>query len=251
VAGWAKNEAQRARDAWWRGDRYSGRVGRHAMPVGGKSLTGDVLRLAAGRLTGLALLAAPAPAVGWTPGALFAPCTGDCSVAIYAGIYVENSMSELLSSSPQTPFTWEYGSDDHLVATAVSREVAQFWNHWTLEPEVGIGQRFGRQSATELWGAFFFRYHGFPWDKQILTTAALSTGLNWASEVTYVEEERAQDGTGSQWMHFFAPEITFAHPSRPNVELLLRFHHRSGVFGLVSDAWGGAQYATVGVRVRF
>ena len=45
---------------------------------------------------------------------------------------------------------------------------------------------------------------------------------------------------------FFAPEITFALPSRPNVELLLRFHHRSGVFGLVSDAWGGAQYATVG-----
>ena len=27
-------------------------------------------------------------------------------------------------------------------------------------------------------------------------------------------------------------------------------HHRSGVFGLVSDAWGGAQYATVGLRVR-
>ena len=52
-------------------------------------------------------------------------------------------------------------------------------------------------------------------------------------------------------MHFFSPEITFAAPSRPNVELVLRFHHRSGVFGLVSDAWGGAQYASVGLRVRF
>ena len=31
----------------------------------------------------------------------------------------------------------------------------------------------------------------------------------------------------------------------------MRFHHRSGVFGLVSDAWGGAQYATVGLRVFF
>jgi hypothetical protein len=52
-------------------------------------------------------------------------------------------------------------------------------------------------------------------------------------------------------MHFFSPEITLALPDRPEVELLLRLHHRSGVFGLVSDAWGGAQYATIGLRWRF
>ena len=85
----------------------------------------------------------------------------------------------------------------------------------------------------------------------MLTTFAISTGLNWASDVTDVEQDRANDGEGSRWMHFFSPEFTFALPSRPNTELLLRFHHRSGVFGVVSDAWGGAQYATVGVRVRF
>jgi hypothetical protein len=138
-----------------------------------------------------------------------------------------------------------------MVATAVSREALSFWQHWTLEPEAGVAQRFGRQDATEVWGAVFFRYHGFPWDRVVLTTAALSTGLNWASEVTDVEQDRANDDEGSRWMHFFAPEITFAAPSRPNVELLIRFHHRSGVFGLVSDAWGGAQYLTAGVRVRF
>ena len=43
------------------------------------------------------------------------------------------------------------------------------------EPEVGIGQRFGQQSATELWGALFLRYHGFPWDKWIVTTLAWRT----------------------------------------------------------------------------
>jgi len=85
----------------------------------------------------------------------------------------------------------------------------------------------------------------------VLTTFALSTGLNWASEVTDIEAERAHDGQGSQLMHYFAPELTFAAPSNPNLELVLRMHHRSGVFGLVSDAWGGAQYATVGLRVRF
>jgi hypothetical protein len=198
-----------------------------------------VLALAAGR------------ASAWTPADLFKPCGGDCGAAIYAGTYVEDSMSDLLLTSPQSPTHWDYGDNDHIVATAVSREVLRFWKRWTLEPEAGIARRFGRQEATELWGGAFFRYRGFPWDDIVLTTAAVSTGLNWATEVTTVEKDRADDDVGSQWMHFFAPEITFAAPSRPNVELLIRFHHRSGVFGLVSDAQGGAQYLTAGIRVRF
>jgi hypothetical protein len=187
----------------------------------------------------------------WTPGDLFAPCEGDCGTAIYAGVYVEDSMTDLLVSEPKPPTNWDYGENDRIVATAVSREVLRFWRRWTLEPEAGIAQRFGQQSATEVWGAVYFRYHGFPWDDVVLTTAALSTGLNWATEVTDVEQGRAKDEVGSQWMHFFSPEITFAAPSRPNVELLIRFHHRSGAWGLISDAWGGAQYLTAGVRVRF
>lgn len=196
-------------------------------------------------------LAAGDAAQAWEPSDLFAPCDGACGVAVYAGTYVEDSLGDdiILSGSP--PGSWTLAEEDHLVATSVSRQVAHFWRHWTLEPEVGIGQRYGREAATEVWGAFYFRYSGFPWDRYLVTTAALSTGLNWASEVTGVEQERARDGEGSQLMHFFSPEVTFAAPSRPNVELVFRFHHRSGVFGLVSDAWGGAQYAAVGLRVRF
>jgi hypothetical protein len=204
-----------------------------------------------GALLAVALGLAADPAVAWEPSALLAPCRGDCAVAVYAGPYVEDSMGEVLVVSPSPPVNWTYEPDDRLVATAFSRRAAEFGRHFTLEPEIGIGQRFGRQSATEVWGALFLRYHGFPWNGIVLTTAAVSTGLNWASSVTEIEEERARDGEGSRVMHFFAPEITFALPSRPDVELLLRFHHRSGVFGLVSDAWGGAQYATLGLRVHF
>jgi hypothetical protein len=201
-------------------------------------------------LVAVALLLTPVRSAAWTPDALFGPCDGKCATAVYLGTYVEDSMSDL-STSGQPPTSWDYGEGDHFVGTALSREVAEFWRHWTVEPEVGVGQRFGRQSATELWGAFYFRYHGFPWDHVVLTTAALSTGINWASEVTEVEQDRARDDEGSQLMHYFSPEITFALPSNPNTELLFRVHHRSGVFGLVSDAWGGAQYASVGLRFRF
>jgi hypothetical protein len=178
------------------------------------------------------------------------PCADNCGTAIYGGWYVDNSMGQVLVTSPETPFTWDY-EDDYLIATTVSRRIATLWSRVDVEPEAGIGQRWGKQDATEIWGAFFFRYRGFPWDRYVVTTAAISTGFNWASDITDKEVDRAKDGKGSQLMHFFSPEITFAAPRYPQYELLFRFHHRSGIFGLVSDAWGGAQYGTVGLRWRF
>jgi hypothetical protein len=137
------------------------------------------------------------------------------------------------------------------VAAALSRRLGRFGCCWNLEPEVGIGQRSGAQDETEVWAAVFLRYSGFPWDHLVVTTAAISTGVNYATGISEVERERAQDDTGSRWMHFFSPEITFALPRRPDVELLFRFHHRSGVYGLFNDAGGGSQYGTFGLRLRF
>lgn len=193
----------------------------------------------------------PDMAAAWQPGELIAPCEGDCGIAVYAGRYVEDSLGNDILLSPSPPWAWDHDPGDRLIAVSFSRQAAQFWSRWTLEPEIGIGRRSGRQSATELWGAFYFRYSGFRWDRYLVTTVAFSTGLNWASTVTEVERERAKDGDGSRLMHFFSPEVTIAAPSRPNLELVFRFHHRSGVFGLVSDAWGGAQYSSVGLRLRF
>lgn len=199
------------------------------------------------------VLAAASPATGgdwieWRPWR--GPCAGDCATAVYAGWYVDNSMGQVLVTGPETPFTWDYDGD-YLVATALSRRVATLWGHVDVEPEVGLGQRWGEQDQTEVWAAFFFRWRGFPWDSHLVTTAAVSTGVNLASSVSEKEKDRAKDGEGDALMHFFAPEITFALPQAPQYELLFRFHHRSGVFGVISDAWGGAQYGTIGIRIRF
>lgn len=205
-----------------------------------------------GLALGALMLAAP-PAFAWTPSNLIEPCDGDCAVSIYGGTFVEDSLAKILITRIDLPSNWDYASDDHLIATAISREAGWFWDgRLSLEPELGIGQRFGRQEATELWGGLFLRYHGFPWDGVVRTTVAISTGLNWASEKTAVERDRNQnDNEGSHWLHFLAPEVTFSLPSRPDVELMFRMHHRSGIFGLINGASGGAQYATVGLRLRF
>lgn len=192
----------------------------------------------------------PASGGAWSPRELVAPCAGDCAVAIYTGRYVEDSMNDVLLVDPKPPTSWTY-DDDRIVALAVSREAGSFAGHLFLEPELGIAQRFGAQDEIELWGALFFRYRGFPWDRWVTTSVALSTGWNYATGVSESEKDRNQNDEGSRWLHFFSPEVTFALPQRPDMELMFRFHHRSGIFGLINGAQGGSQYGTVGIRVRF
>lgn len=185
---------------------------------------------------------------GWR---LFSPCEDNCAVSVLAGPFVDESMADVLYKAPEVPFTWDYRSDDWLVGVAVSRHAATMFGQIDLEPEIGIARRLGRQNETEVWAALYARYRGFPWDEVVTTTAALSTGFSYATDVSEVEIDRAGEGEADRLLHYFSPEITFALPRRPDLELVFRFHHRSGVFGIVSDARGGAHYGTVGIRFRF
>ena len=134
------------------------------------------------------------------------PATATARSPIYGGNYVENSLGQVLVTSPELPIELELRHRrPHRRDRGLADDAPGSGTHWTLEPEVGMAQRFGRQDATEVWGAFFFRYHGFPWDHRVLTTFAVSTGLNWASEVTDVEQDRANDGKGSQLHALFRP----------------------------------------------
>ncbi len=185
---------------------------------------------------------------GWR---LFSPCANNCAIAVYGGAFVQDSMADLLFKDPKPPFAWDYRSDDVLLAVSASRHAATLAGRIDVEPEIGFAHRFGRQDESEVWAAVYGRWRGFPWDHVVTTTFAASTGLNYAFSITEVERYRAAPADGERLLHFFSPEITLALPSRPEVELLFRFHHRSGVFGVLSDTRGGAHYGTVGLRVRF
>lgn len=198
----------------------------------------------------VAIVAAVGSAVAWTPSELVEPCRGDCAVAVYSGRQLLDGLEEVLLTQPQFPTGWSY-DDEQFVGVALSRRAGTVLSRVDLEPELGFGQRFGVQDEWEAWGALYFRYRGFPWDDFLTTTVALSTGLNYASDVSEIESEKARRGNGDRVMHFFSPEVTFALPRYPDTELLFRIHHRSGVFGLVSEAFGGMQYATFGLRVRY
>lgn len=150
------------------------------------------------------------------------------------------------------PFPWngDYGGD-YLVAGAVSRQLMRIDSNWTIDGEIGAGYRFRDTNAPEVWTALYFRYEGFPWNRVVYTTVAVSTGLSYISTVPEGEKRGRGGPHGSKLLHYFSPEITFAHPDRRDTELVVRFHHRSGVFGLFNGVWGGSNVVTGGIRQRF
>jgi len=247
--------AHRARAVWPLGSRRC-QVQAGGLPA--KRLSAALVFLV------MALLAPASPAradgvfpLYWRWSSLSQPCRGDCAVALYGGRHVSTHMTSAFGIDNYTPINrWEYG-DGGLIAGTVSRRFASIGSYVDFELEGGIGQRFGNMDQTEFWGAIFVRWVAFPWNHYLRTTIAASTGLNYATGISDFERERSGNNEGSRLLHFLSPEITFALPSRPDIELLLRFHHRSGgrdIFGpidLFNGVNGGAHYGTVGLRYRF
>jgi hypothetical protein len=125
-----------------------------------------------------------------------------------------------------------------------------FGDHLTLEPEVGIGSRFGDETMGEVWTALYFRYDGLPWNDTLYTTVALNLGLSVISETSEFEKDRS-NGHSNQLLSYFSPEITIADPDNKDLELVFRVHHRSGAFGTFDGVWSGSSFLNIGLRMRF
>ena len=108
-------------------------------------------------------------------------------------------------------------------------------------------------TAGEGWAGIYLRFDGFPWNNRIRTTVGISTGLDYLSNLP--DAETSPDGEPeehtSHVLHYLSPEITFALPKHPNQELVIRLHHRSGLFGAIGGVSGGSNVVTVGFRHRW
>jgi hypothetical protein len=194
----------------------------------------------------------PAATIIWNTANFFGPCRDDCSLAIYGGREARTEMTHLLLLAQPTPIWQTQWGPSELVAGTFSRRLATVWGKLDIEPEFGVAKRFGIMTAGEFWAALSFRWTAFPWNDVVKTTIALAEGASLATSVEREERRESVPGhTGSVVLNFFSPEITFAPPSVSAYELFFRLHHRSGIFGLINNVEGGAQYETIGIRVHF
>ncbi len=170
------------------------------------------------------------------------------ALTFFLGVSIDDAA---FSETVLQPWNGTWGSDT-LVGMAGSYEVARFWRWFTLEPELGVAGRFGDTGSVELWGALYLRFDGFPWRDHLYTTVAVSTGLNWISRLPAAEAGSPShpEPNTSQVLHYFAPEITLALPQHRQYALVLRYHHRSGMFGAINGVEDGSNVISLGLRYR-
>jgi len=187
----------------------------------------------------------------WNSHDVFGPCEGDCGFAVYGGREITTPMSSVfLLHNPVAPWNVQTGHGG-VIAAALSRSFATLFGLIDLEAEAGLDQRFGDMHATTGWLAVDFRWSRFPWNDVVTTSIAFVDGPSFASQVDTEERARSGNGHGSDFLNFASPEITFALPDHPEDELVLRYQHRSGIFGLMNGVDEGSSFATIGFRRIF
>jgi hypothetical protein len=182
---------------------------------------------------------------------------GKHSIAVFAGPGTRANFSESIFTPwandiksigvVGAAYSYRFGSVNEVFGTSFS---PRFGDHIYIEGEGGLSYRFGREDLGEAWGGLYVRYDDFPWNDSVYTTIAVNTGLSVLSEKSLFEKDRDDGGKSEELLHYMGPEITFADPDNKNVELLVRFHHRSGVFGLFNGVVSGSTFIATGVRFK-
>lgn len=122
-------------------------------------------------------------------------------------------------------------------------------NGSSIELEAQVGRYFGRQHHGELTFSALWRSPDMKLPGDARLNLAFGEGLSWATAkpkfegVTTGQEPR-------RFLNYLALEAEMRHPSAPDVALVARVHHRSGVFGLIAPQGSGSNFLGMGVRVN-
>jgi hypothetical protein len=189
--------------------------------------------------------------------ALAGPRGAADSVMVFGGVASETNFAQIIYS----PWTTELNDIGVIGASYAHRfgtvndllggGLGHLGDDFTIEGEVGTSVRFGDESLGEGWAALYLRYDGLPWNDTVYTTIGANIGLSYLTDISAFERGRDSEGKASELLHYLGPEITFADPENKDLELVLRYHHRSGVFGLFDGVVSGSTFISAGIRVRF
>ena len=173
-----------------------------------------------------------------------AAMAGPWSTTFYAGPETHDDSSQIFLKG-------QFHPDGTVVGIAVDRDVAELGSGFTLADEGDVTHFITKQDETTVDLGVGVVFHEFPWATP--TAVALFTGPSWADDPPLI-------GTGT----FHGAPINFARMSlleyvsaemamevAPAWSAVLRFHHRSGGFGLFAPNADEGSMFGVGIRRQF
>lgn len=155
--------------------------------------------------------------------------------------------------------------DNYIVGGAYQRDFWR-WNHMIFGFEVGVADRFGKYEVCckppvksdsllhsgELWGGFVMRYEGLLLFNKIQLAGSSVVGLSAITKAIGRERERELGLDGNARLLFYwGPELTLSHVDMPDVEVVVRLHHRSGAGKVLGGMDEGYNSWVGGFRFRF
>jgi len=178
----------------------------------------------------------------WIP----APCfsqSKDLALSLYGARMSYNDWHEF--------FTQQSGNfaDSYLLALTVSKTLKRWPYHLSTELEGQVVKHFKLQDHWEFNLLETIRWSSSPSHPWPDFSLAFGLGLSAATEKPEIEIEN--DGETARLLVYWMTELAIVPLiSKPNFELILRIHHRSDAFGLMSKD-GGSNALGTGFRLRF
>jgi hypothetical protein len=169
----------------------------------------------------------------------------DYALTIYKGKYSDNRLGDILLSKPADLM------DSYLAVIAVSRAFPfdSKFHQWELEAQVG--KHFRKQDHFEFNLLAIYRWKRFPWNRHLQTTVAIGDGLSYATIIPSLEASSTTNVGATRLLNYIMVETTFAPPQAKNWQLVVRVHHRSGVYGMFNDVEGGSNVMAAGIKFLF
>ncbi len=165
------------------------------------------------------------------------------SVFVYGGKWSDNPIAHIIR------FETEF-ENSYVWAAGISRNIYDITDFLVIEAELGTARHTGLQDHCEFNAALNLRLHRFPWDDYIKTSLAYGLGPSYATSRPPIEN--TTDRGPAHILVFMPVEVAFGPPGKSNspLEFIIRVHHRSGAYGIVSTA-KGSNFVTAGFRYRF
>jgi hypothetical protein len=169
----------------------------------------------------------------------------DHALTIYKGKYSDNRLGDILLSKPADLM------DSYLPVIAVSRAFPFDSKSHQWELEAQVGKHFRKQDHFEFNLLAIYRWKRFPWNRYLQTTAAIGDDLSYATEIPSLEASSTTNVGATRLLNYIMVETTFALPKVKNWQLVVRVHHRSGVYGMFNDVEGGSNVMAAGIKFLF
>ena len=172
-------------------------------------------------------------------------CAADYALTLYVGKYCDDRLGDILLSKP-IEFV-----DSWLAVAAVSRAFRMKSPDHQFELEGQLGKHFRGQTHWEANIVAIYRWQRFPWQDKLRTSLAVGDGLSYASEIPPLEASSPTNVGAARLLNYVLVEATVAPPQITDWSLVVRVHHRSGVYGLFNGVEGGSNVIAAGIKFYY